>query len=170
MQKRLHKPSKIMLCLVLGVSLLLSACDTKRLNELEQGVSTEADVREKFGEPAATYTEENGNRTLEYPRQPAGQINYMITIDADGKMGAMRQVLKLANFAKIQPGWDKAQVRRLLGKPAKMQTFALKKEEIWDWRFADGQESKVFSVSFDLEGRVKSTATAHDPVELGQKG
>jgi hypothetical protein len=155
---------------VLAATMALWACDLKRINELEQGVSTEAEVREKFGEPAAIYTEEDGTRTLEYPRQPAGQINYMITIDAEGKMGAMRQVLKTTNFAKIQLGWDKTQVRRLLGKPAKIQRFDLKKEEIWDWRFSDGQESKIFSVSFDLEGRVKSTATTHDPQEMGHKG
>jgi hypothetical protein len=160
--------SKMMLAL--AAVLALSACDLKRMNELEQGVSTEAEVREKFGEPAATYTEDNGTRTLEYPRQPAGQINYMITIDAEGKMGAMRQVLKVTNFVKIQPGWDKAQVRRLLGKPAKQQKFDLQKEEMWEWRFADGQESKVFTVTFNLEGRVKSTATLPDPQEIGQKG
>lgn len=149
---------------------LLLACDPQRISELEDGVATEADVRARFGEPAAVYGEENGVRTFEYPRQPAGQVNYMITIGADGKMSALRQVLKPANFAKVLPGLDKAQVRRLLGKPARTQSYALKQEEVWDWRFADGQENKVFSATFDLDGKVVSSATALDGRDTGQAG
>jgi hypothetical protein len=157
-------------CAALLFVLLLAACDPQRISELEEGVATEADVRARFGEPAAVYGEENGARTFEYPRQPAGQVNYMITIGADGKMSALRQVLKPANFAKVLPGLDKAQVRRLLGKPAKTQSYALKQEEVWDWRFADGQENKVFSATFDLNGKVVSSATALDGRDTGQAG
>lgn len=149
---------------------LLAGCDPQRIAELEEGVATEADVRARFGEPAAVYVEDNGGRTFEYPRQPAGQVNYMITIGTDGKMSALRQVLKPANFAKVLPGLDKAQVRRLLGKPAQTQSYALKQEEVWDWRFADGQENKVFSATFDVNGRVLSSATALDGRDTGQVG
>ncbi len=149
---------------------VLAACDPQRISELEEGVANEADVRARFGEPAAVYTEDNGARTFEYPRQPAGQVNYMITIGTDGKMSALRQVLKPANFAKVLPGLDKAQVRRLLGKPAKTQSYALKQEEVWDWRFADGQESKLFSATFDLNGKVVSAATALDDRDAMKAG
>ena len=148
----------------------LAGCDVQKIAELEVGVTTEADVRAKWGEPAAVYTEDDGSRVLEYPRQPAGQVNYMLAIGKDGKLVAMRQVLKPANFAKVEAGWDKAQVRRLLGRAAKAQTYAQKQEEVWDWRFADGAESKVFSVSFDMNGRVVSTSTTLDPKETGQAG
>jgi hypothetical protein len=144
------------------ISMLLFGCDSKKIADLEEGVATEADVRARFGNPVAIYDEPNGDRTLEYPRQPAGQTNYMISIGPDGKMTALRQVLKPANFAKVTPGTDKAQVRRLLGQPAKTQLFKLKNEEVWDWRFAD-QESKIFSVTFDADGRVVSTGTTADP-------
>jgi outer membrane protein assembly factor BamE (lipoprotein component of BamABCDE complex) len=150
----------------LGVVVLLLAlvagCDQKKIEQLEEGVATEADVRAKFGEPAAVYTEEGGARTFEYPRQPEGQTNYMITIGTDGKMSALRQVLKGDSFAKVTPGLDKAKVRRLLGRPGKTQTFALKQEELWEWRFADGQESKLFGVTFDNSGNVLSTAITLD--------
>ncbi|MES1161946.1 MAG: outer membrane protein assembly factor BamE [Rhizobacter sp.] len=159
-----------LMALGLVFTALLAGCDPQRITELEEGVSTEADVRAKFGEPAAIYGEENGSRTFEYPRQPAGQVNYMITVGPDGKMSALRQVLKPANFAKVEPGWDKAQVRRLLGLPAKTMRFELKNEEVWDWRFADGQEGKLFSVTFDRDGRVTSTATTPDQMALNQKG
>ena len=168
-QHRPGRPWRIWLA-VLAAALALVACDVQKIAELEVGVTTEADVRAKWGEPAAVYTEPDGSKTLEYPRQPAGQVNYMLAIGADGKLVAMRQVLKPANFAKVEPGWDKAQVRRLLGLPAKTQRYELKQEEVWDWRFADGQEAKLFSVSFDRDGRVTSTATTLDASELGRKG
>ncbi len=149
----------------LAIAVALIGCDVQKIAELEVGVTTEADVRAKWGEPAAVYVEPDGSKTLEYPRQPAGQVNYMLAIGADGKLVAMRQVLKPANFAKIETGWDKAQVRRLLGLPAKTQRYELKQEEIWDWRFNDGSENKLFSVTFDPSGRVTSTATTIDPKE-----
>ena len=150
---------------VMAVAVALVGCDVQKIAELEVGVTTEADVHAKWGEPAAVYAEPDGSKTLEYPRQPAGQVNYMLAIGADGKLVAMRQVLKPANFAKIETGWDKAQVRHLLGLPAKTQRYELKQEEIWDWRFNDNTENKLFSVTFDTSGRVTSTATTIDPKE-----
>ena len=158
----------------IGVLLLvlasLVACDTKRIEELEEGVATEADVRAKFGEPAAVYPEQGGARTLEYPRQPEGQRNYMITIGSDGKMSALRQVLKADGFAKVKPGLDKAQVRRLLGLPGKTQVFPLKQEEVWDWRFQDAAQNKLFSVVFDANGIVTASAVTVDPRENNVSG
>ena len=155
----------VLLCLT-----TLMGCDSRRISELEEGVSTEADVRKRFGEPAAVYYEVNGDITLEYPRQPAGHVNYMISIGPDGKMSALRQVLKPTNFMRVTPGLDRSQVRRLLGRPAKAQSFALKEEGVWDWRFSDGQEIKVFSVTFDKTGRVVGTGITPDPKEIGQLG
>ena len=158
------------LSLILLSAALLVACDAKRIEKLEEGVATEADVRQQFGDPVTITEKADGSRIMEYPRQPEGSTNYLITIGADGKMSALRQVLKPSNFAKVEPGWEKAQVRRLLGLPAKTQRIELKQEEVWDWRFADGQENKRFSVTFDTLGRVTSSATTLDAAELGQKG
>jgi outer membrane protein assembly factor BamE (lipoprotein component of BamABCDE complex) len=152
------------LLVVLAALAGVAGCDQKRIAELEEGVSTEVDVRAKFGEPAAVYAEEGGARTFEYPRQPEGQVNYMITIGADGKMSALRQVLKEASFVKVVPGMDKTQLRRLLGRPAKTQVYELKQEEVWDWYFRqENNANKVFSVTLDKNGLVQSAATAADP-------
>jgi outer membrane protein assembly factor BamE (lipoprotein component of BamABCDE complex) len=141
----------------------LAGCDQQRIAKLEEGVSTEADVRHQFGEPKAVFSEPDGSRTFEYPRQPAGQTNYFITIGSDGKMSALRQVLTPAEFAKVRPGLDKTDVRRLLGRPAKTQRFELKPdEEHWQWRWLDGQQSKLFSVSFDKDGKVTSSLISDD--------
>ena len=87
-------------------ALVSVACDPQRINELEEGLSTETDVRDRFGVPDNVWDEGGGARTLEYNRQPAGQRNYMITIGADGKMSALRQVLTPENFARITPDMD----------------------------------------------------------------
>jgi hypothetical protein len=151
--------------------LALIGCDQQKIAKLEEGVATEADVKKQFGEPGATYNEADGSKTFEYSRQPEGQVAYMITIGTDGKMSALRQVLKNSEFAKIKPGMDKGEVRRVLGKPAKTAKFDLKPdEEHWDWRWLDGQIPKVFSVTFDRDGKVMASASMDDPAQgkIGQ--
>ena len=146
--------------------LVLAGCDQQRVARLEEGVATEADVRREFGEPQAVFNEADGSRTFEYTRQPEGQTNYFITLGADGRMSALRQVLKPAEFAKVTPGLDKADVRRLLGRPARTQRFDLKPdEEHWEWRWLDGPQSRLFNVVFDRDGKVLSTAISDDPRE-----
>ena len=143
--------------------LTVAGCDPQRIAKLEEGVATEADVRREFGEPAAVFNQADGGRIFEYPRQPEGQTNYFITIGADGKMSALRQVLKPSEFAKVTPGLDKAEVRKLLGRPAKTQRFDLKPdEEHWEWRWLESQQAKVFSVTFDRDGKVTTSASSDD--------
>ncbi len=86
-------------------------------------MATEADVRARFGEPEKIWTAADmaetplpgaaaapGARTFEYNRQPQGRVNYMITIGADGKMSALRQVLTPQNFEKCCPAcaWSRS--------------------------------------------------------------
>ena len=151
---------------LLATLLSLIACDNQRIAELEEGVATEADVRAKFGEPEKVWDGPNGARTFEYNRQPAGHKNYMITIAADGKMSALRQVLTPGNFAKIQPGMMMEDVRKMLGKPMKITPYELKKEIHYDWRWMDGpntSDSKVFTAVFNSDLRVVSTGSVSDP-------
>jgi hypothetical protein len=139
-------------------------CDPQRIQELEEGVATEADVRAKFGEPEKVWDGAGGTRIFEYNRQPQGMRNYMISIGPDGKMSALRQVLTPENFARVQPGMPMEDVRRLLGKPAKVVTFDLKKETAWDWRFLQPPgTSMIFTVYFNPDQYVLRTATAPDP-------
>jgi len=129
--------------------LALTACDPQRISELQPGVSTEADVRDRFGAPDNVWDEPGGARTFEYNRQPAGQVNYMITIGADGHMTAVRQVLTPENFAKVLPGMRMDEVRRLLGKPAKVTPYALKNETWADWRYLEApNQARLFTVVY----------------------
>ena len=144
-------------------ALVSVACDPQRINELEEGLSTETDVRDRFGVPDNVWDEGGGARTLEYNRQPAGQRNYMITIGADGTMSALRQVLTPENFARITPGMEMQEVRRRLGKPAKVTPYALSGETHHDWRFLEPPTTPlVFSV-ITTDGRsVARTMTTPD--------
>lgn len=149
--------------LLVTASLLITACDERRAAKLEEGVSTEADVRQQFGEPMQIIEKADGSRVLAYPRQPEGVTNYEIVIGADGKMSSLRQLLTPVNFAKVQPGMSQAEVGGLLGKHAKAVRYAMKPDqEVWQWRFADGQAKKVFEVTFDRERKALSTTIADD--------
>ncbi|WP_088284636.1 outer membrane protein assembly factor BamE [Ideonella sp. A 288] len=155
-----------LIALVLATAAALAACDQHRIEKLEEGLSTETDVRRQFGEPSHVSERADGSKVLEYPRQPEGSTNYLIVIGTDGKMSSLRQLLTPANFTRVQTGMAQVDVRRALGKPAKTQSFAGKPdEEVWDWRFLDGQQKKVFTVTFDRERRVLSSATMDDPRE-----
>ncbi len=151
---------------LLAVTAVLAACDVKNISELEEGVSTEADVRERFGAPEAVWDGEDGAQIYEYNRQPAGHVNYMITIGPDGRMAALRQVLTERNFARVLPGMAMEDVRRMLGKPMKITPYELKRETHYDWRYMEGNrpdDSKVFTVVFDPDLRVISTGSMRDP-------
>ncbi len=142
----------------------LAGCGEQRAARLEEGVATEVEVRQQFGEPVTVITEADGSRIFEYPRQPEGWTNVVITIGPDGKMTSLRQLLTEANFAKVTPGMDKLQVRKLLGRHAKATPFVLKDEEVWDWRYRpDPNTSRIFSVVFGKDGRVLRTQTGDDP-------
>jgi hypothetical protein len=159
-QRRIGRRSAVAALLAAG--LWLAGCDPKRISELEEGVSTEADVRARFGEPENIWDSPAG-RVFEYNRQPQGQKNYMITIGPDGKMAALRQVLTPANFAKVQPGMAMEDLRKLLGKPARRTPYPLKNETAWEWRWVQPPNSPmVFIATLNDDQRVVSAGSSPD--------
>jgi hypothetical protein len=161
----MQKLYQVLIMGLFATLLTLAGCDPQRIIELEEGVSTEADVRAKFGEPENIWEGSGGERIFEYNRQPAGHRNYMISIGPDGKMAKLRQVLTPENFAKVQPGMMMEDVRKMLGKPAKIVPYELKKETYYNWRYLEnsGNTSMIFSAVFDRDLRVIRTETGLDP-------
>ena len=161
---------------LLSVLAGLTGCDPQRIAELEEGVATEADVRARFGEPEKIWDAADmarlpapgaaatpGARTFEYNRQPAGVVNYMITIGPDGKMSALRQVLNSANFASVLPGMPVETVRKILGKPMKVVPYALQQTTSYDWRYLNPPNvNMIFTVVFDRDLRVVSTGSTQE--------
>jgi outer membrane protein assembly factor BamE (lipoprotein component of BamABCDE complex) len=162
----------IYLIFVLPCILLMAACDQQGrpvqefgLDKLATGVSSESDVRLVMGQPDTVWEEENGGRTLEYPKGPMGPRTWMFTIGNDGKLIAYKQVLTEQNFANIKPGISKDEVRRMLGKPRSIVQFKLKNEEVWDWKYLQSASgTRLFNVHFDIDtGRVTQTSASDDP-------
>jgi hypothetical protein len=158
--------------LALACLLMLGACDREGrpiqefgLDKLAKGISTEADVRSVMGQPDTVWEEENGARTLEYPKGPEGSRTWMFEIDRSGRLVDYRQVLTEATFGAIRPGMSKDEVRRMLGRPKSVAEFKLKNEEVWDWRYLDAtQKTHLFNVHFDRgTGRVTGTSASPDP-------
>lgn len=142
----------------------LLGCDQQKIEKLEEGVSSEAEVRAQFGEPEKIWDGQGGTRILEFNRQPEGSTNYMISIGPDGKMSALRQVLTEQNFEKVIPGMMMEDVRKMLGKPGKINKYAMKPQEThYEWRFVQPvNQSKIFTVTFNADWRVQSTAISDD--------
>ena len=140
---------------LLAAGAWLAGCDEQRAAKLEEGLSTEAEVRKQFGEPAQITERADGSKLLTYPRQPEGWTNYEAEIGADGKLLALRQLLTEANFAKVQPGMSQTEVGRLLGRHARELRYGtLPGQTVWRWHVQRGQDKKVFDVSFDAQGVV----------------
>ena len=87
----------------------------------------------------------------------------MITIGPDGKMSALRQVLTPQNFARVQPGMPMDQVRKMLGKPMSITTYALTHETHYEWRYMEPPQTKrIFTVVFDPNLRVLRSASGDE--------
>ena len=148
--------------LMLGALLSLLGCD--RTGELRPGISTTAEVIDKMGRPTMEW-QEGADKVWEYPFTPEGTRNYMLTIGPDGILKAMEQVLTPENFARVQPGMTREQIRRLLGKPASVQFFELKQEEAWEWKEQTPLPSSDirFNVYFSNSGQVTRTGRHEIP-------
>jgi len=151
-----------LLALMFGALLSLLGCD--RTNELRPGISTTAEIIDKLGRPTMEW-QEGADKVWEYPFTPEGTRNYMLTIGPGGVLKAMEQVLTPENFARVQPGMTQEQIRRLLGKPASMQFFALKQEEVWEWKEQTAQPGADmrFNVYFNNTGQVTHTGRYEHP-------
>lgn len=168
MRSRSEIPSRFLGALAATVlmAVVLIGCDQQNISELEEGVSTEADVRQRFGAPEAVWDGPDGEQIYEYNRQPEGYQNYQISIGADGKMSALRQVLNPENLARVEVGMPMETVRKMLGKPMKITTYELKRETHYDWRYHDGpneSDSRIFTAVFDSDYKVVSTGSVPDP-------
>lgn len=139
----------------------LPACDRVNLEEIKPGITTQAEVRQRMGDPGFIHRNEDGTSTWEYARQPNGTSCYMIGFGPNRVVSRVEQVLNDANFGKVRPGMSKDEIRRLLGAPGSMVVFGNLGEEIWEWHI-EGMppiEETYFMVHFDTaDGGVKKTS------------
>lgn len=151
----------------------LLACDPRgrvyedvRLSQLTEDQSTEQDVRRLFGVPFAMRSE-GGGKGLVYPLGPEGLHTLLIRIDANGKYQGRENLLTRENFNRVTRGQKEPEVVSLLGPAGRTEKYALKRETAWEWRFLDGNDTRVFVVTFDAGGTVVGSATEQDPRQSG---
>ena len=150
----------LLLCSVLA-AIGLPACDYFALKELEPGVSTAMDVRDRLGKPGMEWRNDDGSVTWEYSRQPEGTQCYMVTLGPDDVLRSIEQVLNESGFARIERGMTGNDVRRILGRPASQQYLELARETVWNWHIEPPPPSRdptFFTVHFNVDGRVVRTS------------
>lgn len=137
----------------------LAACASTGAG-LSPGVSTEAQVRQAMGHPAAEFRHGDGSRTLAYPQGPMGTQTYMAELASDGRVLEVRAALNEENFQRISPGMAREEVLRLIGPPGDSMYFPGLRQDSWEWRFIDAWGYlAVFSVNLDANGNVASKFT-----------
>ena len=146
---------------------VMAGCDRVATGELQAGQSTVADMKLKMGEPANVYRE--GDKEIwEYPLGPEGVRTYMMTVNAQGGLEKIDQVLVDANFKRIQPGMTITEVRRILGRNSKEQRFAMTPTELTHkYKFNANNEDQYFDVTYNAEGRVKEVGYDNFTLQKG---
>jgi outer membrane protein assembly factor BamE (lipoprotein component of BamABCDE complex) len=142
--------------LCIALALVASACAAYSGYNLQPGTSEEQ-VRQTMGAPAAVYEQGDGSRVLAYPKGPEGVETFMARVGADGRLVRIDQVLSDGRFEAIQPGLTEQQVLRMLGPPRDHMAFARSATHAWDYKYQDtwGYPA-IFSVIFDQHGVVVS--------------
>ena len=146
---------------IAAIATILPGCDSFVLQDIKPGVTTAVEVRAKMGNPGYEFRNDDGSVTWEYTRQPSGVHCYMIAFGPDQIVRSVDQVLTEANYARVRPGMTRDQVRRLLGQPARVETFDNLREDVWEWRIEGTPplDETYFMVHFDTgHGGVKKTS------------
>jgi hypothetical protein len=140
----------------------LVGCDRVATGELQVGQSTVADMKAKMGEPSEVRRE--GDREIwVYPLGPEGVKTYFMTVGSTGTLEKIDQVLIEANFARVQNGMTHDEVVKILGRHGKEQRYAMSINEITrSWKYNANNSDMFFEVTYDGNGRVKTTGSV-DP-------
>ncbi|NJD26574.1 MAG: hypothetical protein FIB06_14350 [Betaproteobacteria bacterium] len=141
-----------------AVVAVLPGCDIGLNQDIKPGITTADEVRTRMGEPGFEFRNNDGSTTWEYTRQPMGVHCYMVTLGPDRIVTRFEQVLNDASYARAREGMERDAIRRLLGKPARIEVFDNLREEVWEWRIEGMPHNELtyFNVYFDTStGLVK---------------
>lgn len=148
--------------LAVALALLLAACASPQ--SLKPG-TTLAEARSELGRPTAEIKLPDGGTRLQYSGQPNAQSVWNVDFDAEGRLRQARQMMTDEAFMQITSGKDtRADVLRDFGPPAEVQTYRLKNETAFMYRYYTfgGFKAAMF-VYFDPAGVVTRTEPGMDP-------
>jgi hypothetical protein len=74
----------------------------------------------------------------------------------------MSQTLVPENIRQVAVGSTTAQVRDLLGPPARTGSTALKPLDVWEYRWLAGIDRRVLWVGFSTDGVAREVTDMHD--------
>ncbi len=95
-------------------------------------------VLEKYGEPTIVCPDADGGRRMVWSTQPAGQRAWGTHVDAQGRVGAVQEVLTDEAFRRLSDGrWTPEQVRCEFGPPADISQigFGSGRQTVWAYRY-----------------------------------
>jgi hypothetical protein len=125
-----------------------------------------ASVTARLGQPTGVYPLPDGGQELEYATAPFGQFTWMARIGADGRLASYEQVLTGEKFATIKVDQaTKADVLRIIGRPAEQSRVRLHNYEVWSYRYKEaGVWNSLMHVHFDEQGVVRQMMNGPDPM------
>jgi len=97
-----------------------------------------AQVTAQFGTPTLQCTDRQGHDRVVWSSQPLGQQAWAATIDAQGRVGPIEQILTDEHFQVLKQGtWTAEQVRCEFGPPAIIDTAGLPnvRQIVWSYRY-----------------------------------
>lgn len=129
---------------------------------LEPG-TPRGDIETRLGRPTAVHPLTVGTQ-LQYSRQPAGQQVYNLTLDAQGRLRQVDQVMELAWFHRIGiDTWTHREVQQQFGPPALVERVALFDGDIWTYRFLENGWSRQAHIHLDPAGVVRRVMFTDEP-------
>ena len=148
---------------VVAAALLVSGCAALEPPSFPAGTAM-SEVESRMGKPKAIVKAPDGDTVWQYPSGPVGQTTYMVRFGLDQRTRSVYQALTLGQFAKIQPGVPRDEVRLLLGPPAETMFFSRMNEEVWSYHYqAAAADNRIFNVNLDAKtGTVRGTSDQTD--------
>ena len=144
-------------------ALLVAGCAALEPPAFAPGTSM-GEVESRMGKPRDVVKAPDGDTVWQYPSGPVGQTTYMVRFGPDQRTRSVYQALTLGQFAKIQPGVPRDEVRLLLGPPGETTFFSRMNEEVWSYRYqASAGDNRIFNVRLDAKsGTVRGTGDQTD--------
>ncbi len=149
----------------LGLVLALSGCALMP-ERLAPG-TPRADIVQRLGAPTGEYPLPDGTR-LQYSRQPAGQQVYNLDLDAQGRLRRVEQVLDIHWMQKniAIDRWQRDDVLRAMGRPARVERVARFDGDIWTYRFLEFDMPRQAHLHLDPQGVLRKLVFTDEPRDV----
>ena len=144
-------------------AVLLAGCASYDGRGLVAGQSSARDVEALMGPPAERLARPDGSSLLYYPRGPLGRHTYVVTLGANGTVLDIDQRLTQANAMKLMAGKTTLkEVRELFGPPGEVAHYARQDRLVWEYKWKDGEDKRVFWMQFSGDGILREAINSHD--------